>query len=209
MNNINDGYAAPIEHLAECFRKLPGVGRKSAYRMAFSVLGFSDDEIKDFQSAIGEVKQKIVRCKVCCNICDSEVCSDCQSPNRRKNLICVVERPKDVLAIQKVHEYDGVFHVLHGCISPLDGIGSDKLTINQLISRIYSISEDKTLSNTEIVLATNPTVEGEATAMYIAKLIKPLGVKVTRLASGIPIGGDLEYTDNVTISRALEGRKEI
>ncbi len=209
MNKFNEGYASPIEHLAECFRRLPGVGRKSAYRMAFSIIGLPDEDVKDFQKALENVKKSIVRCNICCNLSGSETCPDCRDEKRKKNLICVVEHPKDVLAIQRVNEYDGVFHVLHGCISPIDGIGPDKLTINELTKRVYSLTNEFPAEKIEIVLATNPTVEGEATAMYVAKLIKPLGVKVTRLASGIPIGGDLEYTDNITIFRALEGRKEM
>lgn len=209
MNNFNEGYASPIERLAENFRRLPGVGKKSAYRMAFAVLGFSDEEIADFSDALFDAKRKITRCKICCNISDSEICPDCENEKRKKNLICVVEDPKDVIAIERVSEYDGVFHVLHGCISPLDGIGPEKLTINSLLSRINSLLCEFNSADIEAVLATNSTVEGEATAMYISKLIKPLGVKVTRLASGIPIGGDLEYTDNITISRALEGRREM
>ena len=205
-------YIPPRENLAAEFRKLPGIGRKSSYRLAFAVLDFSEAEAQAFSQAILAAKQKVMRCKICQNISDTEVCPICADRKRKQNLICVVEDPRDVAAIAKLGEYDGVFHVLGGLISPLEGKTPDKLAIKELLSRVNALLADQSETNgepPEIILATNPSVEGDATAMYLARLIKPLGAKVTRLAYGIPVGGDLEYADDVTLSRALSGRNEM
>ena len=205
-------YIPPLENLSAEFRKLPGIGRKSSYRLAFAVLDFSEAEAQAFSQAILAAKQKVMRCKICQNISDTEVCPICADHKRKQNLICVVEDPRDVAAIAKLGEYDGVFHVLGGLISPLEGKTPDKLAIKELLSRVNALLADQSETNgepPEIILATNPSVEGDATAMYLARLIKPLGAKVTRLAYGIPVGGDLEYADDVTLSRALSGRNEM
>ena len=205
-------YIPPLENLAAEFRKLPGIGRKSSYRLAFAVLDFSEAEAQAFSQAILAAKQKVMRCKICQNISDTEVCPICADRKRKQNLICVVEDSRDVAAIAKLGEYDGVFHVLGGLISPLEGKTPDKLAIKELLSRVNALLADQSETNgepPEIILATNPSVEGDATAMYLARLIKPLGAKVTRLAYGIPVGGDLEYADDVTLSRALSGRNEM
>lgn len=195
--------AAPLAKLIEQFARLPGVGRKTAQRFAFHVLNLPDEKAKEFASAILEAKEKIKKCPVCGNLTDSELCPICSAKNRDGSVICVVEDPRDVLAFERTREYSGTYHVLHGLISPMDGIGPDQLYLKELLARINAGGVE------EVIMATNPTVEGEATAMYIAKLLKPLGVKVTRLAYGIPVGGNLEYADEVTLYRALEGRSEI
>ena len=187
-----DSTAAPLQKLIEQFARLPGVGRKMAQRFAFYVLDLPEDKAKEFSTAILEAKSKIKKCSVCGNFTEGEL-----------SLICVVEDPRDVLAFERTREYNGVYHVLHGLISPMDGIGPDQLTIKELLARIAKGDVS------EVIMATNPTVEGEATAMYIAKLLKPLGVKVSRLAYGIPVGGNLEYADEVTLWRAMEGRSEL
>ena len=202
-------YIPPLENLAAEFRKLPGIGRKSSYRLAFAVLDFSEAEAQAFSQAILAAKQKVMRCKICQNISDAEVCPICSDRKRKQNLICVVEDPRDVAAIAKLGEYDGVFHVLGGLISPLEGKTPDKLAIKELLARVNTLLANQNGETPEIILATNPSVEGDATAMYLARLIKPLGAKVTRLAYGIPVGGDLEYADDVTLSRALSGRNEM
>ena len=202
-------YIPPLENLAAEFRKLPGIGRKSSYRLAFAVLDFSEAEAQAFSQAILAAKQKVMRCKICQNISDAEVCPICADHKRKQNLICVVEDPRDVAAIAKLGEYDGVFHVLGGLISPLEGKTPDKLAIKELLARVNTLLANQNGETPEIILATNPSVEGDATAMYLARLIKPLGAKVTRLAYGIPVGGDLEYADDVTLSRALSGRNEM
>ncbi len=193
---------APLDKLIEEFASLPGIGRKSAQRMAFSVLGMSMDEAKEFAQAIVDAKENIRYCSVCQNLTDSDKCSICNNDLRLKNIICVVEDAKAVMAVENTHEFSGTYHVLHGTISPMEGIGPDQIKIKELLSRLDGSVE-------EVILATNPTVEGEATAMYISRLVKPLGVKATRLAYGIPVGGDLEYADQVTLSRALAGRNEL
>ncbi|MBQ1956669.1 MAG: recombination protein RecR [Clostridia bacterium] len=195
-------YIESLQRLSEKFGVLQGVGRKSAMRMAYSVLELSDEEAHEFAEAIIEAKQKIHLCPICQNLTDRELCSVCVNPQRDRSLICVVEDVKAVLSIEKVREFRGVYHVLHGVISPVNGITPDKIKVKELLARIDE-GEVK-----EIVVATNPTVEGEATAMYLSKLIKPLGVKVTRLAYGVPVGADLEYADEVTLYRALEGRSD-
>lgn len=192
-----------LSKLIDKFESLPGIGSKTAQRLAFYILNLSKEDAKDFANAIIEAHDKIHYCKICCNLTDTDVCPICTSNTRDKSIICVVEDPRDVIALEKTHEYNGTYHVLHGVISPLNGIGPDQIKIKELLKRIND-TEIK-----EVIMATNPTVEGEATAMYISKLLKPLGVKVTRLAYGIPVGGDLEYADEVTLSRALEGRLQI
>ena len=188
-------------HLAEQFGKLSGVGRKSAFRMAYAVLAFSDEETREFANAILEAKEKIHLCPICQNLTDRDSCSICDDLDRDGSVICVVEDAKAVSALEKVREYRGLYHVLHGVISPINGITPDKLKLKELLPRLDG-------SVKEVIVATNPTVEGEATAMYISKLVKPFGVRVTRLANGIPVGADLEYADEVTLYRALEGRRE-
>ena len=190
-----------LVHLSEQFGKLSGVGRKSALRMAYAILAFSDEEAQEFADAILEAKQRIHLCPICQNLTDRETCSICEDMDRDASVICVVEDAKAVMALEKVREYRGLYHVLHGVISPIGGITPDKLKLKELLPRLDG-------SVKEVIVATNPTVEGEATAMYIAKLVKPLGVRVTRLAYGVPVGADLEYADEVTLFRALEGRRD-
>lgn len=198
------GYnVAPLSKLIEQFERLPGIGAKTAQRLAYYVLNMDKAQAAEFSNAITEAHEKIRYCKVCCNFSDQELCPVCRSDKRDKSVICVVETPRDAIALENTHEFSGVYHVLHGAISPLNGIGPDQLYIKQLLNRL----SDDTVK--EVIMATNPTVEGEATAMYISRLIKPLGLKVTRLAYGIPVGGDLEYADEVTLARALEGRNEL
>ena len=192
-------FIEPVEKLVEQFRRLPGVGYKSAVRMAFSIIDMDKETALDFAAAIQDAKEKIRVCSVCGNISDDSVCPICSSDIRDKSTICVVEGVKDIIAIEKVNEYNGVYHVLGGLISPSDNVGPEKLSIKELLSRIDD-------SVKEIIVATTPSVEGEATALYISRLLKPLGIKVSRLAYGIPAGGELEYTDELTLSRALEGR---
>lgn len=193
----------PLARLVEQFERLPGIGKRTAQRLAYFVLQMPDGDAKEFAAAIIEAHEKIKYCKVCKNLTDQDLCHVCRNSARDKSVICVVEDPRDVLALEKTGEFSGSFHVLHGVISPLNGVGPDQIYIKELLERI-SAGPIK-----EVIMATNPTVEGEATAMYISKLLKPLGVKVTRLAYGIPVGGGLEYTDEVTLSRALIGRSEI
>lgn len=196
-------YAAPIAKLIEELSKLPGVGSKTAQRLAFYILDRSLGEVEQLSSAIINAKRNIKYCTICCNITDSDVCNICSSARRDDSLICVVEDPRDVVAMEKTKEFKGFYHVLHGAISPMAGVGPDDLKIKELLKRIGE-GEIK-----EVILATNPNIEGEATAMYLSRLIKPLGIKVTRIAHGIPVGGDLEYADEVTLMKALEGRREI
>lgn len=195
----------PLERLTDMFRKLDGVGKKSAARFAFCVLNFSDDEARDFASAILAAKTEIHKCSVCCNITTDEICKICATSSRDRSTVCVVEDPRAVMAIEKTRQYNGIYHVLHGTISPMRGVTPDRLTIRELLARFSDGKEEIR----ELILATNPTVEGDATAMYIAKLVSPLGVKVTRIANGLPVGSDLEYADAVTLRRALEGRCSI
>lgn len=194
-------YAIPaLENLIDEFRKMPSVGTKSAERMAFYVLGLDTAQADAFAKAIVDAHRKIHQCNICRNLTEAEVCPICQNDARDKTTICVVENPRDVLAFERTHEYQGLYHVLHGAISPMNGVGPEELTVKELLARL----QDDTVN--EVIMATNPTVEGEATAMYIGRLLKPLGLKVTRLAYGVPVGADLEYADEVTLSRALEGR---
>ena len=194
---------APLTKLIEQFERLPGIGKKSAQRLALYVLDLPKPEAEAFAHAILEAKEKIRKCKLCCNLTDGELCPVCANDARDRSIICVVAEPKDVIALERTHEFNAVYHVLHGCISPLDGIGPEQLCVKELLARIHAGGVK------EVIMATNPTVEGEATAMYLSRLIKPLGVKVTRLAYGIPVGGDLEYADEVTLKRALDGRSEL
>lgn len=189
-----------LKKLMEHFAALPGVGRKSAQRLAFFVLDMPEEQAKDFAESILEAKKSIHNCKVCQNLTDKEVCDICASPQRDDSVICVVENPRDVMAFERLQEFNGKYHVLHGLISPLDGIGPDQIRIKELLLRLQQTDVQ------EIIMATNPTIEGEATAMYISKLLKPLGIRVTRLAFGIPVGSELEYADNSTLNKALENR---
>lgn len=193
----------PLNELINQFSKLPGIGKKTAARLAYSIIEQPLESAKQFADALTNAKEKIHFCNICFSLTDEDVCPVCKSEKRDKSTVCVVEEPKDVLAFERTNEYYGVYHVLHGVISPLDGITPDKLRIKELMARL----SDGTVK--EIIMATNPTVEGEATASYISRLVKPMGIKVTRLAYGIPVGGDLEYADEYTLTRALEGRNEI
>lgn len=193
----------PLTKLMEQFERLPGIGRKTAQRLAFYVLSMPKEKAKQFADAILEAHEKIKKCKVCQSLTEKELCPICADSARNHSTICVVENSQDVIAFERTKEYHGLYHVLHGLISPMDGIGPDQLYIKELLARL----SDGTVK--EVVMATNPTVEGEATAMYIARLLKPMGVRVTRLAYGIPVGSNLEYADEVTLYRALEGRSEI
>ncbi len=198
---------ATLSSLIEQFEKLPGIGSKTAQRLAYYILKMPEAEAQKFADSIMLAKKNIQHCNICCNLTDKQTCSICNSISRDKSLICVVEDPRDVVAIDRTGEYNGTYHVLHGAISPLSGIGPDEIHIKELLKRIDNSTKDNPIK--EIILATNPTVEGEATSMYISRLINPFGIKVTRLAYGIPVGGDLGYSDEITISRALEGRRPI
>ncbi len=197
------GFTPSLERLIEQFARLPSVGKKSAQRLAFHILNMSDEEAKKFTDAINDARTSIKKCTVCCNLTDGEVCHICESPTRDKSTICVVEDPRDVIAIERTHEFNGLYHVLHGVISPMNDINPEDICIKELIHRL----SDDTVK--EVIMATNPTVEGEATSMYISRLIKPAGINVSRLAYGVPVGADLEYADEFTLIRALEGRKEL
>ncbi|GAA0093449.1 MULTISPECIES: recombination mediator RecR [Paraclostridium] len=196
-------YSGPISRLIEEFSKLPGVGRKTAQRLAFHVINMNMNDVEALSKAIVEAKKEIKYCSICYNITDKDPCSMCSNKNRDSGTICVVEDPRDVAAMEKTKEFHGQYHVLNGVISPMDGIGPDMIRVKELIQRLGN-QEVR-----EVIMATNPTIEGEATAMYIARLLKPMGIKVTRIAHGLPVGGDLEYADEVTITKALEGRREI
>ena len=196
-------YIAPLAELIEHFRALPGIGNKTAVRLAYHVLDMDMDKAKGLAGAIMQAKEKIGYCKVCFNLSDENPCRICKSHNRDHSIICVVEQPQDVAAMERMRDFKGVYHVLHGALSPLEGIGPENIRVKELINRLH----DDTVK--EIIMATNPNVEGEATAMYIAKLVKPIGIKVTRIAHGLPVGGDLEYADEVTLSRAMENRIEL
>lgn len=196
-------YAVPIANLIDQLSKLPGIGRKTAQRLAFFILEMENLEAQKISEAILEAKEKIKLCSVCQNLTDIDPCILCQNANRDKSIICVVEGAKDILAMEKSREYKGEYHVLHGVISPMDNIGPNDIKVKELLNRL---ADGKVK---EVILATNPTVEGEATALYISRLIKPLGVKVSRIAHGIPVGGDLEYFDEVTLSKAMENRREL
>ena len=196
-------YSPSIEKLIESFEKLPSIGHKTAIRLAYHMLDMSDDEIKEFTSSITDAKQKLKYCSICFNISDTDPCPICSDTKRDQSTICVVEDVRDIMAMERTHEYKGVYHVLHGTISPLNGIGPDEIKIKELLNRIRD-NEIK-----EVIIATNPRVEGEATSIYLSKLLKAFNTKVTRIAHGIPVGGDLEYTDEITLMKAMEGRREI
>lgn len=196
-------YVTPIAKLIEEFEKLPGIGPKSAQRLAFHVVNLPSEKALKLANSIKEAKEKVKYCTVCGNFTDKDPCLVCSSGSRDRGVICVVENPRDIVAMEKTREFKGLYHVLHGAISPMEGIGPEDIKIKELLARLRS-GEVK-----EIIIATNPNIEGEATAMYIAKLLKPLGIKTTRIAHGIPVGGDLEYADEVTLARALQGRREI
>lgn len=197
------GFTPSLDKLIEQFARLPSVGRKSAQRLAFHILEMSDADAEKFTQTILNARESIHRCEICCNLTDGEVCSVCTSPSRDKSVICVVEDPRDVIAIERTHEYNGLYHVLHGAISPMNDISPEDICIKELLKRL----SDENVK--EIIMATNPTVEGEATAMYISRIIKPLGINVSRLAYGVPVGADLEYADEFTLIRAIEGRNEL
>ena len=195
-------FAPPVERLIEEFAKLPGIGQKTAQRLAFHVLDLPKEDAERFADAIREAKAKTFTCKRCQNLTDSEICPICSDKTRNQKVICVVAEPRDVIAFERTKEYKGLYHVLHGLISPMDGIGADQLCVKELLARLNDTVK-------EVIMATSPTVEGEATAMYIAKLIKPLGIKTTRLAYGLPVGSSLEYADETTLYRAMAGRGEM
>ena len=195
--------ALPLLRLAEHFQRMPGIGAKTAQRMALYVLSLPKEDAHDFAESITEAADKIHRCGVCCNFTDAEICPICASEQRSRKTVCVVENVEALMAMEKTNEYKGTYHVLHGVISPLDEIGPEDITVKELLARI---SADGV---TEVIMATGSNVEGEMTAMYISKLLKPLGVKVTRLAYGLPVGSDLQYADSVTLTRALMGRQEL
>jgi len=196
-------FSSHIDILIEQFAKLPGIGRKTAQRLAFHVINLSQEEVHELADAVIKAKANIMYCEHCCNIADQSPCSICGNSSRDASMICVVEDPRDVAAMERSREYRGKYHILHGTISPMDSITPEMLKIKELMKRLA----DKELK--EVILATNPTIDGEATAMYIARLIKPFGIKVTRIAHGLPVGGDIEYADDVTITKAMEGRREI
>ncbi len=196
-------FPASLENLVDHFASLPGVGRKSAQRLAFHVLGLPDEEARGFAEAILEAKSNVHCCSICQNLTEGEICSICASATRDKSTICVVSEPRDVLSIERGREYNGVYHVLHGVLSPMNHVGPDDLRIRELLTRVAENDIE------EVIMATNPDTEGEATAMYLSRLLKPFGIRVTRLAYGIPVGSNLEFTDDATLSRAIEGRTEI
>lgn len=196
-------YIAPLARLIEHFRILPGIGSKTAVRLAYHVLDMDAGKARALASAILEAKEKIGLCSVCQNLSDEDPCAICKSEARDHSVICVVEQPQDVAAMERMRDFRGTYHVLHGALSPLEGIGPGDIRIKELLARLSGDTVK------EIIMATNPNVEGEATAMYLAKLIKPLGITVTRIAHGLPIGGDLEYADEVTLAKAMENRREI
>jgi recombination protein RecR len=196
-------YAGPVQELIDELGRLPGVGPKSAQRLAFHLLKLPKDDALRLARAITEVKDRITFCRTCWNVAEGDQCDLCGDPRRDTHLVCVVEEPRDIVAVEKTQEYRGRYHVLHGAINPIEGIGPDQLKVKELLDRLDPEGI------TEVILCTNPNIEGEATAMYLARLLKPLGVKVTRIASGLPVGGDLEYADELTLGRALEGRREV
>ncbi|NMB24040.1 MAG: recombination protein RecR [Firmicutes bacterium] len=196
-------YARPMARLVEELAKLPGIGPKTAQRLAFYIISGSKASAESLAEAIVEAKEKIIYCSICSNLTEESPCRLCSSGTRDNSMICVVEEPKDVIALERTREFKGLYHVLHGAISPIDGIGPADIKVKELLERL----RDDTVQ--EVILATDPNVEGEATAMYLARLLKPLGIKVTRMAHGMPVGGDLEYVDEVTLAKALEGRREV
>lgn len=211
------GYSPTLEALIEKFRSLPGIGGKTAVRLAFFMLNSSEDYVREFANCIIEAKRKTRTCKICQSLSDADICTVCADETRDRSLVCVVENAKDIATFEKVKEYNGVYHVLHGSMSPMDGVGPDDIRIKELLARINGVNlsetpEGEEISNTkvrEVILATSSNVEGEATAMYISQLVKPFGVAASRLAYGLPVGGELEYADSVTLFKALEGRREM
>ncbi|MBQ3023538.1 MAG: recombination protein RecR [Clostridia bacterium] len=195
-------YPVSLQELIDEFNKLPGIGHKSAVRLAFHMMNMSQEKAQRFIDAINKAKSSVHLCRECQNLTDKDLCDICSSQRRDRNVICVMESPKDVTALEKTREYNGLYHVLHGAISPMDNIGPDDIKIKELLPRLTS-------EVTEVIMATNPTIEGEATATYIARLLKPMGITVTRIAHGIPVDGNIEYADEVTLSRAIEGRREM
>lgn len=198
-----DYFVTPLQNLIEEFAKLPGIGSKTAQRLAFHVINLPQERAEKFAAAILDAKKNLRYCQVCQNLSDNETCSICSAPNRDHSVICVMETPKDVMQMERTNEFKGVYHVLHGAISPMDNVSPEDIRIKELIERISSGEVQ------EVIMATNPNLEGETTAMYISKLLKPFGVKVTRIAHGVPVGGELEYADEVTLSRALQWRVEL
>ena len=196
-------YPEPLSKLIDSFMKLPGIGPKTAARLAFHVLAMKEDVVLEFAKALVDVKRHIHYCTICGHITDADPCYICKDERRDRTTICVVQDPKDVIAMERMKEYNGLYHVLHGAISPMEGIGPEDIKIAELLARL----QDETIQ--EVILATDPNIAGEATAMYISRLLKPTGIKVTRIAHGLPVGGDLEYADEVTLSKALEGRREL
>lgn len=194
-------YIEPLAKLVNAFSKLPGIGGKTALRLAYHIISAPDQDVKELIDALGNIKEKIKYCQDCGNFCEDDRCEVCRDARRDHSVICVVKDPRDVIAMEKTGSFRGVYHVLHGTISPMDGIGPDDIRIKELLSRLNDVNE--------IIIATNPDVEGDATAVYIARLLKPFGIKTTRIAHGIPIGGDLEYIDEVTLAKALDGRREM
>ncbi len=195
-------YPLALKLLIEEFERLPGIGKKSAVRLAFHVMNMEKEKAERFSKAIIEARERVHLCSVCQNLTEDDMCPICKSAKRDKSLICVLEGPKDIIAMEKTHEYNGLYHCLHGVISPMDNIGPEDIKLKELLARLNGECK-------EIILATNLTVEGEATAMYISRIVKPLGVKATRIAHGIPVGGDIEFADEITLARAIEGRREI
>ncbi|MET3683788.1 recombination protein RecR [Alkalibacillus flavidus] len=196
-------YPEPITKLIDSFTKLPGIGPKTAARLAFFVLEMEEDDVLDFAKSLVNAKRELTHCTTCGHITDQDPCSICSDPSRDGSVICVVQDPKDVIAMEKMKDFQGKYHVLHGTISPMEGIGPEDINVSTLIERL----KDEQVE--ELILATNPNVEGEATAMYISRLVKPSGIRLTRIAHGLPVGGDLEYADEVTLSKALEGRRDL
>ncbi|MGG2197325.1 recombination mediator RecR [Paenibacillus validus] len=196
-------YPEPLAKLIDSFSRLPGIGPKTAGRLAFHVLRMKEDDVIDFAKALVNVKRNLHYCSICCNITDTDPCRICQDKSRDVSAICVVQEPKDLVAMERTKEFNGYYHVLHGAISPMEGIGPDEIRIADLLKRL---SDERVQ---ELILATNPNIEGEATAMYLSRLVRPFGIKVTRIAHGLPVGGDLEYADEVTLTKALEGRREL
>lgn len=196
-------YPEPISRLIDSFMKLPGIGPKTAARLAFFVLTMKEDTVSTFAKALIDAKRNLLYCSQCGHITDIDPCHICQDQQRNPSMICVVQDPKDVIAMEKMRDYNGLYHVLHGAISPMDGVGPEDINVASLLTRLH----DERVQ--ELILATNPTIEGEATAMYISRLVKPSGIRTTRIAHGLPVGGDLEYADEVTLSKALEGRREL
>ncbi|OKL35245.1 recombination mediator RecR [Domibacillus mangrovi] len=196
-------YPEPITKLIDSFMKLPGIGPKTAARLAFFVLNMKEEDVLDFAKALVNAKRDLGYCSVCGHITDQDPCVICKDERRDRSIICVVQDPKDVIAMEKMKEYNGLYHVLNGVISPMEGIGPEDINVPDLLKRL----QDETIK--EVILATNPNIEGEATAMYISRLLKPSGIRTTRIAHGLPVGGDLEYADEVTLSKAIEGRREL